>query len=392
MVSEKHRRLLREQRERKEQRRHETAHPAVSERSGPQPAVKHKSAIHRVYHDHYKPLLLFTLSILLVSLLVIGHTYVTTGDVLYKGVSLSGGITIGVSTTGLNASDIKTLEDSLRTVYPDNDVSVREISELGTQQGFSIEATTKTNTRESLDELSQGILNHISADIPDVKDRASVEATGPALGASFFQQTIKAILIAFVFMGLVVFLYFGERLWQKIVVFILSITEAFLIWYAASWALVLPAVVLGAALVILYTRYSIPSAAVILAAASTILFTIAVVDLLQMRISTAGIAAFLMLVGYSVDTDILLSTRVLKSTTGTVYERIVGTMKTGITMTGTTFAAAVVSLIFTQSAVIREIMLIIAIGLVADIFNTWVQNSGILRWHLETKGRRSDSA
>jgi preprotein translocase subunit SecF len=37
-------------------------------------------------------------------------------------------------------------------------------------------------------------------------------------------------------------------------------------------------------------------------------------------------------------------------------------------------------------------MTIIMIGLVADVFNTWVQNSGILRLYLERRGHHSDDA
>ena len=104
-------------------------------------------------------------------------------------------------------------------------------------------------------------------------------------------------------------------------------------------------------------------------------------------VTTAGFA-LLMLIGYSVDTDILLSTRVLKNSAGTIYDRIMSTLGTGLTMTGATFAAAFISYLFTQSEVIREIMFIICIGLIADIYNTWIQNAGILRWHLESKGKK----
>lgn len=387
MVSEKQKRILRLQRERKENRRQEIGAPGKD-------AAKphHASRLHRFYHDKYKQLLIISVTVLLLSVAVIAHTFITTGDVIYKGVSLAGGITISVGTEGLEPVDIGALEETLRDAFPDNDLAVREISEFGTQKGFSVEASTKTNARESLDTLSESMLLTIGENIPDVRDRASVEVTGPALGASFFQQTLKAILVAFVFMGLIVFMYFGETIWQKAIVIIVSTVEAVLIWNASSWLLIVPAVLIGALLIVLYAKYSIPSAAVILAAFSTIIFTMAVVDLMQMRISTAGIAAFLMLVGYSVDTDILLSTRVLKNNTGTVYERIVSTFKTGVTMTGTTFAAAFVSLIFSQSAVIREIMIIICIGLIADVLFTWIQNAGVLRWHLEIRGRTSDSA
>ena len=387
MVSEKQKRILRLQRERKESRRQD-----IGAGSNNAARPNHASWAHRIYHDKYKQLLIISVTILLLSIAVIAHTFMTTGDILYKGVSLAGGITISVGTEGLDPVDIGTLEETLHSAFPDNDLAVREISEFGTQKGFSVEASTKTNARESLDTLSESMLSIIGKSIPDVRDRASVEVTGPALGASFFQQTLKAILVAFVFMGLIVFMYFGEALWQKAVVLIVSTVEAVLIWNASSWLLIVPAILIGALLIVLYAKYSIPSVAVILAAFSTIIFTIAVVDLVQMRISTAGIAAFLMLVGYSVDTDILLSTRVLKNSTGTVYERIVSTFKTGITMTGTTFAAAFVSLIFSQSAVIREIMIIICIGLIADVLFTWVQNAGVLRWHLEMRGRTSDNA
>jgi preprotein translocase subunit SecF len=383
MDSEKHKRLLREKRERK-----------MDRRSAPESVVSHSHKQHgynRIYHDHYKALLFVTFGILLLSIIIIGHTYVKTGDIFYKGVSLSGGMTMSISTAGLNPIDPHLLQEKLREQFSENDIQVREISDLGSQQGITIEAITADNSRESLDTLAQSLYSTLH-EIPNVQSRASTEITGPSLGDSFFNQTLKAVLIAFVFMGLVVFLYFGETTSQKIVTVVLSLLEAMFIWYSSSTIMIIFAILGGIALVLLFIKYSIPSTAVILAAFSTIMFTIAVVDLMQMRISTAGIAAFLMLIGYSVDTDILLSTRVLKSNAGTVYERIVSTVKTGITMTAATFIACVIALTFAQSDVIKEIMTITAIGIIADILFTWVQNSGILRMYLESKGRRSDDA
>jgi preprotein translocase subunit SecF len=379
MHAERHRRILREQREKRGERKPEVAAP-----------VARPQGYNKIYHDHYKKLLFITFGILLISLLIIAHTYIKTGDIFYKGVSLSGGMTMSIATADVPV-DVRSVEGRLRTQFPESDITLREISDLGKQQGITIEAITPDNSRESLDTLAQQIYAALP-EIPTVAARASTEITGPSLGESFFKQTLKAVLIAFVSMGLVVFLYFGDKLQHKIETTTLSIAEAAFIWYADGPIMIILAVLGAAALLFLYIKYSIPSTAVILAAFSTITFTIAVVDLMEMRISTAGIAAFLMLIGYSVDTDILLSTRVLKSSVGTVYERIVGTIKTGVTMTGTTFVACLIALIFAQSAVIREIMTIIAIGIIADVFYTWVQNSGILRMYLESKGRSSDSA
>ena len=95
----------------------------------------------------------------------------------------------------------------------------------------------------------------------------NVESMGSTLGEQFFKQTSQAIIIAFILMSIVIFLTF---------------------------------------------RAIIPSLFVILAAVSDIVSTIAVVDILGIKMSTAGIAALLMLIGYSVDTDILLTTKVLK--------------------------------------------------------------------------------
>ena len=92
-----------------------------------------------------------------------------------------------------------------------------------------------------------------------------------------------------------------------------------------------------------------------------------------------------MLIGYSVDTDILLSTRVLKRKEGTVMDRIYSAMKTGLTMNITTITALIVGLILSESEVISQIMIILLIGLFVDIINTWIQNVGILRMYLEKK-------
>jgi len=84
-------------------------------------------------------------------------------------------------------------------------------------------------------------------------------------------------------------------------------------------------------------RTPIPSIAVIFAAFTDIVLTIATANLLGMSVSTAGIVAILMLIGYSVDSDILLTTRVLKRKDERVNSRIFGAFKTGINWLDTNF-------------------------------------------------------
>ena len=101
------------------------------------------------------------------------------------------------------------------------------------------------------------------------------------------------------------------------------------------------------------------------------------------KISSAGIAAFLMVIGYSIDTDILLTTKVLRSKMGTLFERIKSAFKTGITMTITTFIALLVAFMFTNSATLKQMFGIILIALIIDFISTWVMNTSLLVWYVK---------
>ena len=135
-------------------------------------------------------------------------------------------------------------------------------------------------------------------------ENSSFEFTGSALSKSFFNQLLIAILIAFIFMAIVVFIIF---------------------------------------------RTFVTSIAVIVSAFADILMTLSLVNILGIKMSSAGIVAFLMLIGYSVDTDILLTTRILKRSEGSLNERVLGAFKTGITMTLTSLLAIVFALIIVKS-------------------------------------------
>ena len=66
-------------------------------------------------------------------------------------------------------------------------------------------------------------------------------------------------------------------------------------------------------------------------------------------------------------------------------ERVYGAMKTGLTMSTTTLVAIGVALIFVESEVVKQIMIILFIGLLVDLVMTWIQNVGILRMYIEKK-------
>jgi len=289
----------------------------------------------RLYDVNYKKLFLIPIILLIAALLQISYQYATTGDFLNRGISLKGGTSITFSYE--EPIDILSLEDFLTSKgYV---TSIRLLENAGVRKGFIVDADLDFTDNDKVSSLLQDIKTFTNKDF--TKDEYSTEGVGSSLGDSFFRQMMIAILLAFIFMGVVVFLYF---------------------------------------------RTFVPSFAVILASFSDIVITLAIVNLLGIKISSAGIAAFLMLIGYSVDTDILLSTRVLKRQYKTVFHRVFSALKTGFTMSLTTLAAVGATLILTQSDVIRQIMLIIFIGLLVDIINTWIQNVAILRFYCEKKG------
>jgi preprotein translocase subunit SecF len=285
-----------------------------------------------IYEHKYKKLLIIPFLILLLAVLQIGFQYATTGDFVHKGISLKGGSTITIA----DATSVtpESLEAQLIEQFPRGDISVRTLTSAGQVVAIAVDADAQE--QEEITALTE-VISTITG-VP--ASRYSVETVGSSLGSSFFKQTIIALLVAFVLMGIVVLLYF---------------------------------------------RTIAPSMAVMLAAASDIIVTLAIFNLTGIKLGTAGIAAFLMLIGYSVDTDILLSTRVLKRQEGSVMDRVYGAMKTGLTMSCTTLSVIFVSLLFVQSDVVKQIMIILFIGLLVDLIMTWIQNVGILRIYLEKK-------
>jgi len=290
----------------------------------------YKNPLIKFYDQQYRKLLIIPILILIFSLGVIAYQTITTGSFIIKGISLTGGQTITITEGGINAEELQTY---LQGRFPGADIGVRLLSEFGENKGVIVDT--------SLDVDQQTLIATLKEKIPGFEGNYSIETIGSSLGAGFFEEILLALAVAFLFMSIVVFILF---------------------------------------------RTFVPSMAVIISAFSDMAFTVAVIDLIGLKLSTAGVAALVMLIGYSVDTDILLTTRLLKAGRGDYLERTLSSMKTGITMTLTAIAVSIIAIIFGQSEVIRQIFTILLIGLAADIFNTWIQNVGILWMYMEKKG------
>ena len=247
-----------------------------------------------------------------------------------KDISLTG----GTSVTIYEKLDIDNLKRELSEDL--ESISTREIYDFVTREQKAVIIETKSDGEKTREVLEDFLGYELT------EENSSFEFTGSSLSESFFKQLLIAILLAFIFMAIVVFIIF---------------------------------------------RTFIPSAAIVLAAFADIFMTLTVFNILGFKMSSAGIVAFLMLIGYSVDTDILLTTRILKRHEEPLNKKIFGAFKTGMTMTLTSLLAITFALIVVRSfsLVLTQIFTILVIGLSFDILNTWITNVSILKWYENRK-------
>lgn len=148
---------------------------------------------------------------------------------------------------------------------------------------------------------------------------------------------------------------------------------------------------IGMAVVVLIAfRSLVPAGAVVLSAVADIAVTAGIMQIIGIPLSLGTTAALLMLIGYSVDSDILLTTRLLKRK-GKLDEKLSGAFRTGIIMTTTTLAAiAAMWVVATagQIQIISEIASVLLIGLFVDMMNTWMLNAGILKEYILRGNKR----
>jgi preprotein translocase subunit SecF len=171
----------------------------------------------------------------------------------------------------------------------------------------------------------------------------TTEEVTPTFGASFLSNAIMVGIISVILITIVIFIFFRELVPS------LAMTEAILL---------------------------------------DMLTAVALTTLFGFSITLSSVAALLMLVGFSIDTDILLTTRALKRQDKTVLQRCNDSVMTGLTVTSTVMGASLVMMIVSYSAQIStifEIAAIVFFGSIGDIIATYLTNGPILLWYWESK-------
>jgi len=236
-------------------------------------------------------------------------------------------VTPGLDFSGGTAVTIRTTDthEQLQTVFAD--FPLVEISDMNDAKFI------KFGTMD--DAKSKALSALVTRNYPD----ASISQISETFGKALQYQAFIALIFSFIGMALVVFISF---------------------------------------------RTLVPSAAVVLSAFADMAMTAAAMNFIGIPLSLGTVAALLMLIGYSVDSDILLTNRVLKRQ-GKLNDKLTGAFNTGIIMTTTTFAAIGAMFLvswFGSVQIVAEISAVLLIGLVFDVMNTWLTNVGILKWYV----------
>ena len=269
--------------------------------------------------ENHKILIAIPIILALLSLVLIGF------NGLEQGVDLKGGSLAELQLTGsVTPTELEqTLDSKLNT--------------------SNIKVTNNGNNKVTV-ELENNINSSTFASAINGKAKViSYNEIGPVLSEEAMGQIYIAMIFAFLFMAITVFIVFREP---------------------------------------------VPSVAIILAALCDILIALGGMSIFKIPLSIASVGALLMLIGYSVDTDILLTTRLLKRREGTVEERAKNAMYTGLTMSFAAIAAMAILFIVTkilmpEATTLSNISAVLVIGLIGDILSTWLMNLGILKTYID---------
>ena len=286
------------------------------------------------YYKNYKQILVIPFIILAINLGIIGYTFFTTGSLFYSDSSLVG----GVSFTFSYNQEVNVEELELELI---NDLGTEDVSIVILRSSLSsIVMGYEIQTEEgiTLEEIQNSIETHlgITLDITDI----SFGTQSSAVGESFLSDAGKLLIIGFILMSLVSYAYF------KNVVPALSITFSTL---------------------------------------SDFVGIIAMLNLFQIKIGVATIGALLMMIGYSTDSDILLATNILKRKEGTLKTRMKRAISTELTMALAAIVTFSIMYLLSTVEIIKHIALVLLIGIIFDVINTWGQNASLQRIYKENK-------
>jgi preprotein translocase subunit SecF len=265
------------------------------------------------------------LAVLAVALLILGGTFALTGAPVQPGIDFTGGTELTVQTS--------TPREEIPSAFDAEPESIQSVSAPGQENRYIIIFGPEVDRGAAADQAESNL-----EPVGNQEIVASSEAVSASFGANAQQTALVGLGVAFIGMSLLAFALF---------------------------------------------RTFVPSVAIIVSAFSDLMIPLAVMNLVGISLSLGTVAALLMLIGYSVDSDILLNNHILRRS-GEFYESTYRAMQTGVTMTLTSMSAmAVMAIVASLFGIelLASIGFVLFVGLAADLMNTYMLNLSLLRWY-----------
>ena len=328
--------------------------------------------VSEIYRKHYRKMVIVPLVLFLVLLYFLPS--------LRLGIDFTGGISISFTTEEEIPPD--EIVSSLKSSFGIAEVSVTPL--VGVKRGYIVEMSYPPEVKKvydllerwrggdeaALEELNRIVAiedvnrvdESVTSYVDDVKERIVEKIRELAPDASdFVVQDIIPVL--------------GTEFWNTMM-------------NIAFWAVVLLFLV-----ILIYFRHPVPIVIMLVSALFDGVAMLSLMGLTNIPLSLSTMAIVLMMVGYSIDTDVIASTYVFKRRKeGGVYNQAERAFWTGATMSVTTLIAMIVIYavgFLTRNLTVIRIANVMIYGVLADIVITWMFNAPLLIWVGEKSASRS---
>ena len=268
------------------------------------------------------------LAVLAVALLVLSGSFLVYGTPVQLGMDFAGGAELTVQTTSS--------EEEIQNAFDVEPDSIQAVQAPGVENQYTVQFAGIEDS-EAIQALTEQAETNLEAD-GDASVVQQESTASPAFAEQTQQTALLGLAVAFLGMSVIAFVLF---------------------------------------------RTFVPSIAIVASAFSDIVIPLAFMSIVGIQLSLGTVAALLMLIGYSVDSDILLNNHILRRE-GDFFESTHRAMRTGITMTVTSMMAMLVMGVTAYLfgvELLASIGIILFVGLAADLMNTYMLNLSMLRWY-----------
>jgi len=296
-----------------------------------------KGTLFDFYYTNYKKILLIPIIILVFNISVLAYNYATTGSIVAMDSSLTGGVTLTFNYE--KEIDYNLLKSHIIAGLGTDDVDIVLLKNQLSNKVIGYEIMTEQGvTKERIISLIEEFIGESLEE-----ENISFGSQSSVIGDNFIKEAGWLFSIGFILMILVSYIYFKDI---------------------------------------------VPALTIAVSTLSDVIGVLSVFNLLGVKIGVVTIGALLMIMGYSTDSDILLATNIIKKKEGELKDRMFSALKTQLTMNIIALITFLIMYLLSSVDAIKQISLVLIIGMVFDLINTWLQNASIQRIYVDYKERK----